>query len=104
MIKDVGLSLSLKSRMPLSSHTGLSQRAMQSFRPPESSPSPTVHIQLPIATDVAISFGSLPLVALIAVGHIFADGLTEIGQASEELFRGDRLPSLPLMKAADESR
>ena len=53
---------------------------------------------------MAISLGTLPLIALVAAGHIVADGLIELGQASEELFRGERLPSLPLMKATDGIR
>ena len=71
---------------------------MQSFRQLEASPAPQLNIQFPVATEIIISLSSLPLVSLLAVSYIVADGLVELGQASEELFRGDRLPSLPLMK------
>ena len=71
---------------------------MQSFRQSEASSAPRLNIQFPVATEVMISLSSLPLVSLLAVGYIVADGLAALGQTSEELFRGDRLPSLPLMK------
>lgn len=71
---------------------------MQSFRQPEASPSPRRRVQFPVASEVIISLSSLPLVSLLAASYIVADGLVELGQASDELFRGDRLPSLPLMK------
>lgn len=71
---------------------------MQSFRQSEIPSSPQFRVQFPVATEVIISLSSLPLVSLLAVGYIVTDGLVELGQASEELFRGDRLPSLPLMK------
>ena len=71
---------------------------MQSFRQPETTSPPRLPIQLPLATEVIISLSSLPLVSLLALGHVVANSLADVGQASEELFRGDRLPSLPLMK------
>lgn len=70
---------------------------MQSFRQPEAPTLPKLSVQLPIATELLISLSSLPLVSFLAIGQATASTLTEIGQASEELFRGDRLPSLPLM-------
>ena len=71
---------------------------MQSFRQSETSSGLPGRIQIPVATEAMVSLGSLPLIGLIAAGHLVARGLVEIGQQSEELFRGERLPSLPLMK------
>ena len=70
---------------------------MQSFRQSEVSSASGVRVQLPVPTDVIISLSSLPLVAAIATGNMVADGLAKAGLQSEELFRGERLPSLPLM-------
>lgn len=71
---------------------------MQSFRQPDTSFVSLHRIQLPVAPEVAIGLSSLPSLSLLVIGHLIADGLVELGQQSEELFRGERLPSLPLMK------
>ena len=76
---------------------------MQSFRPPEPPTVSAPSIQLPIATELLISLSSVPLISLLALGRVAASTLTEIGKASEELFRGDRLPSLPLLDLPTES-
>lgn len=72
--------------------------AMQSFRQSDRFSMPKSRIQLPVATEVIVSLSSLPLVSLLAVGQLVTRGLVEMGQQSEELFRGERLPGLPLMK------
>ncbi|MGI8934095.1 hypothetical protein [Leptolyngbya sp. BC1307] len=71
---------------------------MQSFREPASSlPKPS--ISLPVAVDLTIGLSALPLIALLISSRFVADSLIQFGQASEEIFRGDRLPSLPRMSA-----
>jgi len=71
---------------------------MQSFREdtaPEAA-SPTLSISVPVA--LAVAGGTLPLLAFVMAERVISEMLTEMGQASEELFRGDRLPTRPLMK------
>lgn len=74
---------------------------MQSFREKSDSSLPKPSISLPLAVDLTISLSTLPLIALLIGSRAAADSLTRLGQASEELFRGDRLPSLPLMKVEE---
>jgi hypothetical protein len=50
--------------------------------------------QLPIG--VLLSLSTAPLLCLLLGGRALALALTEIGQTSEELFRGDRLPVLKM--------
>ena len=72
---------------------------MQSFRQSERPALPKFSPQIPVAPELLISLSSLPLLSSLSIGQVLARGLSEIGQASEELFRGDRLPSLPLMES-----
>ena len=61
---------------------------------------PSIRISMPVG--VALVAGTLPMLAAVVGGHIVSKGLIELGKASEELFRGDRLPIRPLMKKASE--
>lgn len=70
---------------------------MKSFREPSSPSSLDLSVSLPLAIDLAISLGTLPLLALLTVGHLASQSAIQLGEASEELFRGDRLPTRPLM-------
>lgn len=70
---------------------------MKSFREPSSPSSPDLSFSLPLAIDLAISFSTLPLLALLAAGRLASQSAIQLGEASEELFRGDRLPTRPLM-------
>lgn len=70
---------------------------MQSFREPAKTALPELSVSLPVAVNFTISASTLPLLALLAGGRAITAGLTEIGQASEEIFRGDRLPNRPLL-------
>ncbi|MGB7084632.1 MAG: hypothetical protein WBD47_03700 [Phormidesmis sp.] len=68
---------------------------MQSFR---EKPVPSLlpeSLSLPLAVDLVVSLSTLPFLGLITAGHIAQKELIQLGQASEELFRGDRLPILP---------
>ncbi|MGF1478133.1 MAG: hypothetical protein ACFB4I_01395 [Cyanophyceae cyanobacterium] len=52
-----------------------------------------------LAADLALSLATGPfLLGLVALGSV-ADLLQELGQTSEEMFRGDRLPILPVPEA-----
>ncbi len=70
---------------------------MQSFREPSKPSLPDLSVSLPVAVELTISASTLPLLALLTGGRAIAAGLNELGQASEEIFRGDRLPSRPLL-------
>jgi len=70
---------------------------MQSFREPSAPGLPELSVPLPVTADFAVSLSTLPVLILLTGGHALSDGLRQLGQASEELFRGDRLPSRPLL-------
>ncbi|MEL6161210.1 MAG: hypothetical protein AAFR18_18530 [Cyanobacteria bacterium J06627_32] len=71
---------------------------MQSFREPSNSPAADISFRSPLDPNWTISLSTLPLLALLVSGQLIAEGMTQLGQSSEELFRGERLPSLPLLK------
>lgn len=70
---------------------------MPAFRESPSSTLPELSVSWPLAIDVTIGLTTCGLVALLAASQAATEGLTRLGQTSEELFRGDRLPTLPLM-------
>lgn len=72
---------------------------MQSFRQSKRPSLPKFSPQIPVTTELLISLSSLSLVSSLAIAQAIAHQLSTMGQASEELFRGDRLPSLPLMNS-----
>ncbi len=47
-----------------------------------------------IPTNLLLSLGTIPVLAVLIAGKAVGKALIELGQASEELFRGDRLPVL----------
>ncbi len=51
--------------------------------------------------NILISFLTLPFLLMLMGGKVLADVLLSFGQASEEVFRGDRLPVLHLSTQAD---
>jgi len=59
-------------------------------------PSPSVKspIQLPIG--VLLSLSTAPLLCLLLGSRAMAAALKDLGQISEELFRGERLPILKI--------
>lgn len=75
---------------------------MHSFR--ESSkttkPDPTIKLSFPV--DAVLVAGTLPLLAFVVSSRFIEESLIELGKASEEIFRGDRLPSQPLMQRNDK--
>lgn len=50
--------------------------------------------QLNISSESLIAWLTLPALIGLVGGKALADGLKNLGQASEEVFRGDRLPLL----------
>lgn len=70
---------------------------MQAFRETPPATLPGFSVSLPLAIDFTIGLTTCGLLALLATSQVAADGLIQLGQSSEELFRGDRLPTLPLM-------
>lgn len=74
---------------------------MTSFREPETPSIPNsladFKVSLPLPTHLAISATTAPLLGLLVSGHRVAHALTQLGVSSEEIFRGDRLPILPLL-------
>ena len=49
---------------------------------------------LPEPPTIALSLATVPFLCGLLVAHTIAQGLGELGEASEEIFRGDRLPIL----------
>ena len=49
-----------------------------------------------------ISAATLPLLSGLAILSTVTQKTTELGQLSEELFRGDRLPILPFPETTDD--
>ncbi len=80
----------------MSNYTQPDQPSPQTSQDPESS---GFSIALPLPTDIAISLVTLPMLAAVVSSQLLAHTLQQIGDSSEELFRGDRLPSLPLLRA-----
>ncbi|AUT04037.1 hypothetical protein CLI64_28685 [Nostoc sp. CENA543] len=48
-----------------------------------------------IPQSLLVQMGSASILMLLSAGKVSVNALESIGQASEELFRGDRLPILP---------
>lgn len=77
---------------------------MRSFRESTTTGLPPLSISLPVAVDLSLTLGTVPLVALLVSGRAIATSLIQLGTASEEVFRGEQLPTLPLMgKAIDDT-
>ena len=74
---------------------------MQSFRESNNIPRFDPKLSLPIPTDLAVSLASAPLLLTVVVGQALLSQLIQLGVESEELFRGDRLPLLPLLPNED---
>lgn len=49
---------------------------------------------LPNPAALWVSFATVPVLLGILLAHSLAENLKDLGQASEEIFRGDRLPLL----------
>ncbi len=70
------------------------QPSSQSVDNPEN---PGPKLVLPLPTELVISLTMLPMLAVLVSGQVAVRTLGQIGSSSEELFRGTRLPTLPLL-------
>lgn len=48
-----------------------------------------------VPNQVLLQISTVPVLAALVVGKAVAETMQTIGQSSEEIFRGDRLPILP---------
>lgn len=57
-------------------------------------------------TEILLSLGTAPLLLILVGSRALASMMKEMGQTSEELFRGDRLPILKISSTslAEQSR
>ncbi|AFY48389.1 hypothetical protein Nos7524_2550 [Nostoc sp. PCC 7524] len=54
-----------------------------------------------IPQSLLLQLGSASILLLLTTGKVSVKALESLGQASEELFRGDRLPILPFPDVTD---
>lgn len=52
-------------------------------------------------SDLALGVATIPVLALLVTGQAIVKTVQELGVMSEEIFRGDRLPTIEF---SDESR
>jgi len=55
-----------------------------------------------VPTQILLSLSTAPLLLLLLGGKALTQAMDELGQASEELFRGDRLPILHIPPSRDK--
>ncbi|MEL7143637.1 MAG: hypothetical protein AAFY33_10565 [Cyanobacteria bacterium J06643_4] len=95
------------SATPLSSQETGQEAGKETGRKPAQPNEPpfSLDIPWPIATQITLGIGTLAVVTLTQAGRAAAQAMVHLGLSSEELFRGDRLPSRPLMnsEAASET-
>ncbi|MEL6469782.1 MAG: hypothetical protein AAFQ74_08645 [Cyanobacteria bacterium J06623_4] len=70
---------------------------MQSFRESSNSPTANLSFRSPLDPTLTVALSTFPLLTLLVSSQLIAKGMTQLGQSSEELFRGERLPILPLL-------
>ncbi|MBD2254904.1 hypothetical protein [Nostoc parmelioides] len=62
----------------------------------QSTPTPGLNLVLfSIPQSLLLEIGTASILLLVTTGQVTVKALESLGQASEELFRGDRLPILP---------
>ncbi|ABA21755.1 conserved hypothetical protein [Trichormus variabilis ATCC 29413] len=62
----------------------------------QSTPTPGLNLVLfSIPQSFLLEIGTASILLLLTTGQVTVKALESLGQASEELFRGDRLPILP---------
>jgi hypothetical protein len=62
---------------------------------PQNSPLPV------IPTPLLVSLATPPVLCALVAGRALTRAIIDLGLSSEEVFRGDRLPVLPFLKAGD---
>lgn len=55
-----------------------------------------------VPTQILLSLSTFPLLLLLVGSKVLTKAIDELGQASEEIFRGDRLPILHIPKPVDQ--
>ncbi|MBD2464517.1 hypothetical protein H6G89_26275 [Oscillatoria sp. FACHB-1407] len=53
-------------------------------------------------SNILISLGTVPVLAVLLGSKALAELMQQVGEASEELFRGDRLPVLHFHAESDD--
>jgi hypothetical protein len=56
-----------------------------------------------IPTQILLGLGTAPLLLALIGSKALAELLKDVGQTSEELFRGDRLPTLKISTQTNEN-
>lgn len=56
-----------------------------------------------VPTALLLSLGTIPVLAVLIGGKAILQAMRELGEASEEIFRGDRLPVLDQQKPSRAS-
>lgn len=56
-----------------------------------------------VPTPLLLSLGTIPVLAVLIGGKAILQAMRELGEASEEIFRGDRLPVLDQQKTIGAS-
>lgn len=59
--------------------------------------------ELPISPEWLVGLATVPLLGGLVMAHAAQDWLIQLGVASEELFRGERLPILNVPKNVPEA-
>ncbi|ACK67433.1 hypothetical protein PCC8801_3468 [Rippkaea orientalis PCC 8801] len=54
-------------------------------------------------THLGLSLVTVPFLGALLMVHTITQGLEELGEVSEEVFRGDRLPILPFPNSLEET-
>lgn len=62
---------------------------------------PSLAIESPLEPNWLLSLATVPLLTALVASRLVADWAQQVGWASEELFRGERLPVLPISLMAD---
>lgn len=60
-------------------------------------------LNLKISSELLLGIATAPLLVGLLASKALAELMQDIGQSSEEVFRGDRLPVLDFSIAADKS-
>jgi hypothetical protein len=66
----------------------------QSTPEPQLDSQTSIHTQLKMPSDWLISLATTPVLLVLGGGKALVDTVLDLSQASEEVFRGDRLPVL----------
>ncbi len=57
-----------------------------------------------VPTQILLSLSTFPLLLVLVGGQALTKAIAELGQASEEIFRGDRLPILHISQPVDQPK